>query len=96
MTQEMKETVLKELIKGGLAFVVMGIAIYYFWQENTRNNEEIRQEVKALRLETKECSKNYQNVLLNQIEKNTEALEKTNELVQNITNRDKYGSYRRL
>jgi uncharacterized protein HemX len=95
MTKEMKETVLKELIKGGLAFVVMGIAIYYFWQENTRNNEEIRQEVKALRLETKECSKN-QNVLLNQIEKNTEALEKTNELVQNITNRDKYGSYRRL
>lgn len=92
----MKEEIFRELIKGGLAFTIMGITTYYLFQENQKNNMEIREEVKALRLETKECSRNYQNVLLNQIEKNTEVLERTTELVQEFNARRNYNQYRRL
>lgn len=96
MTAEVKETIVKELIKGGIAFLVMGVAIYYLWTENSKNNDEIRKEVQSLRMETKECSRNYQNVLLNQIEKNTEVLERTNELVEAFSTRRNYNQYRRL
>ena len=81
MTQEVQNNVLKELAKAGVLFLVLGVIIYYLYGEFSKNQEELRTEVKALRIETKECSKSYQNLLLNQLEENTNALEKSNDLV---------------
>ena len=74
MTTETKTNVLNELAKAGVLFLVMGIIIYYLYKEVSTSQEEMRLEIKALRIETKECSQAYQNVLLNQIEKNTDVL----------------------
>ena len=82
MTQEAKEIVTKELIKGGIGFVVMAIVIYFLYKENSANNEQTRREVSELRAETKECTKSYQNLLLNQLEENTQTIKENNQIVE--------------
>lgn len=81
MTTETKTNVLNELAKAGVLFLVMGIIIYYLYKEVSTNQEEMRLEIKALRIETKECSQAYQDVLLNQIEKNTDVLVRIEQLM---------------
>lgn len=86
MTQEVQNKIWTELAKAGALFLVLGVVIYFLWLEFKKNQDELRMEVKTLRIETKECSKSYQNLLLNQLEKNTDALNRSNDLVSNIKN----------
>jgi hypothetical protein len=84
MTAEVKEKLWNEFIKGGIGVLVMAIVIYFLYKDNKVANEDIRSEIKILRIETKECSKAYQDVLLNQVEKNTIELEKTHQALERV------------
>lgn len=85
MTTEAKDKVIAEFIKGGIGVLVMAIVIYFLYKDNKEANADIRAEIKVLRIETKECSKRYQDVLLNQVEENTKVMSKSNELIDKVS-----------
>lgn len=75
----MESKALTELAKAGILFLVMGIGLWFFWKEIQKRNELMYSEITQLRIETKECSKNYQDLLINQLKKNDEQINKNNE-----------------
>ena len=82
MTQEVKDRITNEVLKGGLAFIVMVVVIYFLYKDNQNNTNDIKKEVAYLRAETKDCTMSYQSLLLNQLEKSNKTLEKNNEIVE--------------
>lgn len=84
MTQEIKEKLYAEILKHGIAVVFMSIVIYFLYKDKKQTDDDIRAEIKVLRVETKECSKHYQDVLLNQIDENTKVMSKSNELIDQV------------
>lgn len=81
MTTETKEKLTTEFIKGGVGIIVMAVVIYFLYKDNSLKDKDIRAEITILRKETKECSKAYQDVLLNQIEKNTKVMHSIKEFI---------------
>jgi exopolysaccharide biosynthesis protein len=77
------ELTIKELAKAGVLFLVMGIIIYALYGN-------VKEEIVMLREETKECSKSYQNLLLNQLHENTQQIEKNNSLLTEFKQKNDY------
>lgn len=78
----MENKAFTEFAKAGISFLVMGLGLWFFWKEIQKQNQYLYNEIDQLRHETKECSKNYQDLLINQLKKNDEQITKNNELLK--------------
>ena len=83
----MTELTLKELAKAGLVFLIMGIAIFVLYNK-------VDEELQILRIETKECSESYKNLLLNQLNENTKVIEKNNQIIYTFNQKHDYDNQR--
>jgi len=81
----LEQITIKEITKYGLPFLLMAIVVVALYRDNKSNDKDIRAEILMLRKETKECSKSYQTLLLNQLEKNTKQIDESNKVLAENT-----------
>jgi hypothetical protein len=73
----------QEILKQSILVGVLAIGAYFFYNDNRKMiddyRNETREEIKELKVDIKECNKNNEIILQNQIEKNNEALKRVEE-----------------
>lgn len=88
MTTPSNKELASNIVKGG----VLAICLFVLWGAFTKQNDEMREEQKQrelkmsqridlLELRIIDCSKSYQDVMLNQIQKNNEHLERVEQIM---------------
>jgi septal ring factor EnvC (AmiA/AmiB activator) len=70
----------QEIFKQSILVGVLSVGAYFFYNDNRamieQYREETRTEIKELKEGVRECNKNNQTILQNQIDKNNQALER--------------------
>lgn len=62
------ETIITEIAKAGVLFLVMGIAIYFLYSENRIFRDEMRSEIDTLKKDYKQCVEDNIDILTRQNE----------------------------
>jgi arabinogalactan endo-1,4-beta-galactosidase len=70
-----------ELSKAGVLFLIMGLGLYGFWTKIEQQDREVRKELADLREQTKDCSNKYQALLLEQVKKTTEVIDRNTDVL---------------
>jgi hypothetical protein len=89
MTAPNNKEMANNIIKGG----VLAVCLFALWGAFTKQNDEMRAEAKQredklsiridlLEVKITDCSKAYQDVMLNQIQKNNEHLERVEQIMR--------------
>lgn len=77
----------QEILKQSILVGVLAIGAYFFYTDNRSMIEEYRretrEEIKELKEGIRECNKNNEVILQNQIEKNNQALERVEQCLIN-------------
>lgn len=67
-------TLIEILKNQGFSFLLMGAMLYWLNDQLHSQKAEMREEMKALKVQVDACNKANQDLLLNHLNKNTEAL----------------------
>lgn len=87
MTKEVKNEVLKELIKGGLAFIIMGAGLWFFYTENKEYQERVNKRLEKVEKQALDCSNENINILKEYVQKSNTQLDKNNKAIERLLNR---------
>lgn len=85
MTNKFAADTLTELAKAGVLFLVMGIAIWALWTNQTKNDNEQRKRIENLEFQTKQCQQENYRILLDQLEKTTDVIERNTDALTAIS-----------
>jgi septal ring factor EnvC (AmiA/AmiB activator) len=73
-------SIAQEIIKQSVLVGVLAIGAYFFYNDNRQMIEEYRnetrEEIRELKTDIKECNRNNEVILQNQIDKNNEAIKR--------------------
>ena len=76
-------SIAQEILKQSILVGVLAIGAYFFYNDNRKMIEEYRQEtreeIRELKTDIKECNRNNEAILQNQIDKNNEAMKRFEE-----------------
>ena len=76
-------SIAQEILKQSILVGVLAIGAYFFYNDNRKMIEEYRQEtrdeIRELKTDIKECNRNNEVILQNQINKNNEAMKRFEE-----------------
>lgn len=83
----MKSTIVQELVKAGLAFVIMSAVTYVFWQENKQYQERVNKRLEKVEQQALDCANENINILKDYVQKSNIQLDKNNKAIKTILNK---------
>lgn len=87
MTKELKTRIFEEAIKGGLAFIIMGVGLWFFYTENKEYQDRVNRRLEKVEQQALDCTQENISILKDYVQKSNIQLEKNNKAIDKILKR---------
>lgn len=81
--------VASKLAKTGITTLILGLYSYVLWQKLEQSDKDMRNEIKELKSESRNCIDNYQNLLIKEINETNRVIEKNTNAFEMLVNKKK-------
>lgn len=75
-----------KLAKTGITSLLLGLYSYVLWQKAEKSDEQMRVEIKELKIESRNCIDQYQNLLIKEINETNRVIDKNTNAFEMLIN----------